>query len=100
MQNELEVLVSVDMPVLAIMDVESMRKSELSMRLTLFLPATATAVPALVREGRRPRSRVPYVQETFTLRALGLKPLENKLRLRNSTPVLHRGMAFLDEVQD
>ena len=41
---------------------------------------------------------VPYVQETFALRALKLKPLENKLRLRSSTPTLHRGMPFLDEV--
>ena len=49
---------------------------------------------------RAVRVRVPYVQETFTLRALGLKPLENKLRLRNSTPVLRRRIQFYAEVQD
>ena len=37
---------------------------------------------------------VPYVQETFTLRALRAKPLENKLRLRNSTPILRRRIQF------
>ena len=41
---------------------------------------------------------IPYVQETFTLRALKLKPLENKLRLRNSTPILRRRIQFYAEV--
>ena len=49
MQNELHVLVSVAMTVPALMDVQSMRRSELTMRLQLLLPATATAVPALER---------------------------------------------------
>ena len=51
-------------------------------------------------EKRAELERVPYVQETFTLRALGKKPLENKLRLRNSTPVLRRRIQFYAEVQD
>ena len=42
MRNELGVMVSVDMTVPALTDVESKRKSERSMWLTLWLPATAT----------------------------------------------------------
>ena len=49
MQNELEILVSVDMTVPGLMDVQSMRRGELSMRLQLLLPVTASAVPALER---------------------------------------------------
>ena len=49
MRNELHALVSVDLTVPALMDVQSMRRSELSMRLQLLLPATASAVPALER---------------------------------------------------
>jgi len=48
-QNELHVLVSVALTVPALMDVQSMRRGELNMRLKLLLPATASAVPALER---------------------------------------------------
>jgi len=48
-QNELNVLVSVDLTVPALMDVQSMRRGELIMRLQLLLSATALAVPALER---------------------------------------------------
>jgi len=48
-QNELHVLVSVDLTVPALMDVQFMRRGELSMRLQLLLPATASAVPAFER---------------------------------------------------
>ena len=47
MQNELNVLVFNDLTVPALMDVQSMRRGELSMRLQLLLPATASAVPVL-----------------------------------------------------
>jgi len=47
--NELHVLVSVDLTVPALIDVQSMRRGELSMRLQLLLPVTASAVPALER---------------------------------------------------
>ena len=49
MLNELPSLVSVDLTVPALVDVQSMRRSELSMRLQLLLPATASAVPVLER---------------------------------------------------
>ena len=49
MQNELNVLVSNDLTVPALMDVQSMRRGELSMSLQLLLPTTASAVPALER---------------------------------------------------
>ena len=49
MLNELQALVSVDLTVPALMDVQSMRRSELSMRLQLLLPATTSAVPVLER---------------------------------------------------
>jgi len=47
--NELQELVSVDLTVPALMDVQSMRRGELSMRLQLLMPATASAVPVLER---------------------------------------------------
>ena len=49
MRNELHALVSVDLTVPALVDVQSMRRSELSMRLQLLMPATASAVPVLER---------------------------------------------------
>jgi hypothetical protein len=48
--------------------------------------------------GTRALDVLPYVKETFTLRALGLKPLENKLRLRNSNPTLRSRFQFYSEV--
>jgi len=56
-QNELNVLVSNDLTVPALMDVQSMRRGELSMRLQLLLPATASAVMALEREKVTSHSR-------------------------------------------
>ena len=52
MQNELHVLVSVDLTVPALMDVQSMRRGELSMRLQLLLLATAYEAPALTAGDR------------------------------------------------
>ena len=49
MRNELHALVSVDLTVPALVDVQSMRRSEPSMRLQLLMPATASAVPVLER---------------------------------------------------
>ena len=57
MQNELHVLVSVDLTVLALIDVQSIRRDELSMRLQLLLPTTASAVTALERGKKTSLSR-------------------------------------------
>ena len=55
--NELQALVSDDLTVPALVDVQSMRRSELSMRLQLLQPATASAVPVLERRKETSLSR-------------------------------------------
>ena len=57
MRNELHALVSVDLTVPALMDVQSMRRGELSMRLKLLMPATASAVPVFERGNETSLSR-------------------------------------------
>ena len=52
MLNELHALVSVDLTVPSLMDVQSMRRGELSMRLQLLLLATAYEAPALTAGDR------------------------------------------------